>query len=89
METLKSDNVTFCNQMLNKHGHPLFFQLSEQKIIQVTTLISDYIEMKKQQQQQQQQQVNRKLPVGSEVIQNTLTRPSQNLSLDVGPQPFI
>ncbi|KAH9416603.1 Pleckstrin y domaincontaining H member 2 [Dermatophagoides pteronyssinus] len=53
METLKSDNQIFRQQMLNKNGHPLFFQLSEQKIIQITALISDYIEMKKQQQQQQ------------------------------------
>ncbi|KAH9528389.1 hypothetical protein DERF_002341 [Dermatophagoides farinae] len=34
-------------------------------------------------------QVNRELPIGPEINQDTLTRPSQNLSLDVGLQPFI
>ena len=33
-------------------------------------------------------QVNRELPIGPKINQDTLTRPSQNLSLDVGLQPY-
>ena len=33
-------------------------------------------------------QVNRELPIGPEINQDTLTCPSQNLSLDVGLQPY-